>query len=529
MIKSKGAYYTPEDISDLIAKHVLSVLKVDKQLSILEPSCGDGSIVKAVISANAAYCYDIAIDAVEINSLAIQIAKESINKTTHGNRVKFHHDDFLTFENNTAYDLIIGNPPYINRKLMDSDQKEKCQAIHNSVNLGKHKITNIWTAFLIKSVGMLNDNGMLALVLPSELLQVNYAADLRTLLINTFERIDIITFDNLIFTKLQQDTLVVLCSKISKAPGLYFDTIASIDGTVNVNSRLNMGSLSPVDKWSCLHLSEDELNLLRYYYNKMNKVDDYCSSVAGIVTAANDYFIINDDTDSQYELSEYSKPILLRGSFVNGGLVFTASDYNQIAKSGKPCRLIYLNNLDGIRPENIMSYLEIGLEGEIHNRYKCLDRKVWYHIPNVWTSEGFFFKRCHEHPKVIVNEANVLVTDTAYRITMLKNYDIKSLTYSFYNSFTLAYAEISGRYYGGGVLELTPNEFKNLPLPYSKISKSKFDSFSKKYSAKKQISDILIQSDTKLLHDKLGISHDVINQFQSIYIKLLSRRLKRKI
>jgi hypothetical protein len=49
----------------------------------------------------------------------------------------------------------------------------------------------------------------------------------------------------------------------------------------------------------------------------------------------------------------------------------------------------------------------------------------------------------------------------------------------FFNSLTLAWAEVCGRSYGGGVLELEPREAEELPIPYSadiKIDRVKVES-----------------------------------------------------
>ncbi len=45
----------------------------------------------------------------------------------------------------------------------------------------------------------------------------------------------------------------------------------------------------------------------------------------------------------------------------------------------------------------------------------------------------------------------------------------------------MCFAELFGRYYGGGVLELIPSEFKRLPLPYTSISLQEFESFKKRF------------------------------------------------
>ena len=108
-------------------------------------------------------------------------------------------------------------------------------------------------------------------------------------------------------------------------------------------------------------------------------------------------------------------------------------------------------------------------------RYKCSRRKIWYEVPLMKQTEGFFFKRSHHFPRLCINRASVLVTDTAYRVTMKDKHTIEGLCYSFYNSLTLLFAEIDGRFYGGGVLELTPSEFKGLPIVLSRRLKRASD------------------------------------------------------
>ncbi|ECC1758319.1 SAM-dependent DNA methyltransferase, partial [Salmonella enterica subsp. arizonae] len=118
---------------------------------------------------------------------------------------------------------------------------------------------------------------------------------------------------------------------------------------------------------------------------------------------------------------------------------------------------------------------------ELHKRYKCQRRKNWYVVPKVPPGEGFFFKRCNEYPKLHKNNFEILTTDAAYNLVVNEGYNIESLIYSFYNPLTLCFAELYGRYYGGGVLELVPNEFRRLPIPYKEISSQLFLDFSNKF------------------------------------------------
>ena len=65
-----------------------------------------------------------------------------------------------------------------------------------------------------------------------------------------------------------------------------------------------------------------------------------------------------------------------------------------------------------------------------------------------------------------MNGAKATSTDTIHRVRVKKDVDIRLLTTVFFNSLTLAWAEVCGRSYGGGVLELEPREAEELPIFY---------------------------------------------------------------
>jgi adenine-specific DNA-methyltransferase len=108
---------------------------------------------------------------------------------------------------------------------------------------------------------------------------------------------------------------------------------------------------------------------------------------------------------------------------------------------------------------------------------------------------------------------------------MYKDYDIDSFIFSFYNSLTLVFSELGGRYYGGGVLELTPNEFKELPIPYLHIRNNTFNKLSHKFQKSKDIKEILDYTDFTLL-PSIGLNREKILRIQNIRSVLSQKRHK---
>ena len=63
-----------------------------------------------------------------------------------------------------------------------------------------------------------------------------------------------------------------------------------------------------------------------------------------------------------------------------------------------------------------------------------------------------------------MNRLRAFTTDTAYRIRS-KEGSAEQLVFGFLNGLTALTAELEGRHYGGGVLELIPSEIEKLHVP----------------------------------------------------------------
>ena len=512
--KELGSFYTPQCLADWIVKRIAAEATIQ---SVLEPSCGDGSFISALNYFNRF----LNITAVDIDDKAVKAVTEKYSG------INIYCEDFLFSDIKEKFDLIIGNPPYISKRNISQTQIEKCKSIHALNGLKSKEIHNIWTAFVLKSCSLVNPTGIISFVLPAEFLQVKYAKEIRDFIIKNFTRTEILSFRNFKFDDTEQNTIILIAYKTtSKDKGLFFHEINSID-ELGDHFVFHKAKIDIDMKWTANCLNTEELCTIHKILNNKNvkKVESYCSAVAGIVTAANSFFVLNKETVDKYKLEKYVVPIIQKGLFVNGNICFNCNNFDKLENDNLPC---FLLNLSGVSEKNFSSslkeYLQQGVNKEINKRYKCIRRQRWYDVPSIWYSEGFFFKRSDKYPKMLVNDCNIYVTDSAYRVQMKDGYNIKQLTYSFYNTFTLLMAEIMGRSYGGGVLELTPNEFKNLPLVYIN-EKINFSKFSKQFSEKKDITDILQKNDEYILKKVLKLTEKEILLLQTAYDRIRKRRL----
>lgn len=519
--KNTGSYYTPSYLAGFISKRVLSHFENRTRMSILEPSVGDGAFISELEKEK---IININLTALDINKVELKTASEKWSRKT-GSFVK---TDFLEYSSTKQYSAVIGNPPYVKKNILTSKQIELSKEIHSSENLTEGSAKNIWATFLIKANTLLARNGIIAFVLPAELLQVKFAEEVREYLKKEFKRIEVFTFNDLMFECKGQDTIVLFAYKKHDFTGEFFANIVD-QKTLEKESftlRKNDILIDSKVKWTHHFLSPDELTFLEKIKNQLKLVNHYSDSRPGIVTAANSFFIIDKETEAKYNLERYTKPIIQKGLFVNGSVVFGEKDLLNLEKFKRPTRLLQLNDGD-IISESLEEYLKIGVDLEIPSRYKCQSRNNWYVIPNISTKpHGMFFKRSHLYPKVLKNTSNALVTDSAYKIEVREGYDLDSFIFSFYNSLTLLFSETNGRYYGGGVLELTPSEFKGLPLPYVEIDSKGFKRFTKDFEKKGNIEDILEQNDFKILNSSIGIDSESISKIKAIRKKLIQKRIR---
>ncbi|MBQ2288353.1 MAG: Eco57I restriction-modification methylase domain-containing protein, partial [Lachnospiraceae bacterium] len=82
-------------------------------------------------------------------------------------------------ESKGKYSLIIGNPPYINKKNMAKEDIDKAKALCKTEKLEVSAMQNMWLAFVVGASRLLLEEGTIFFVLPMEFLQVQYAEKLR--------------------------------------------------------------------------------------------------------------------------------------------------------------------------------------------------------------------------------------------------------------------------------------------------------------------------------------------------------------
>ena len=511
--KLTGSFYTPEDLIEYMVKYVSERIEPN---SILEPSAGDGRFV------------------VHLNSFRcpITLVEKDENKATelkshYSDTCVVHCDDFLKFSTveEKRYDLIIGNPPYITKKMMPEDQRDLSLNIIHEFKLANDLFQNIWVPFILASLSLLVSTGTIFFVLPFEFLQVQYAEKLREFLEKKFNIIEITTFEDRVFADIEQDICLVYLSNNQRVdPYIKYTTrVSATDTTQTFESTIMRNK--PLKKWSNCILDDAETEELTRLTNLYPQIGSFGDISPGIVTGANSFFVLAKTDIDALKVSDDAKlSIITKGSSIPPLLFFTQQDFSLLEQTNVRTRLL---NLNGVQVEDfsdlLKDYLKTGEEKEINNRYKCKKRGRWYDVPIIKNGSVCFFKRFHWLPKVLVNLASVYTTDIVYNIRFKDDYEPQSFAFCFYNSLTLALCEYNGRFYGGGVGELVPNEFKTLHIPYMKIDNKAVQHLDELFRSGTSFSQIIDFVDSIVL---CKLPFESRNLLQKIRNRYLIRRMK---
>jgi adenine-specific DNA-methyltransferase len=520
--KLSGSYYTPFRTVQFMKKYLAEEHKVYNK--VLEPSAGDGRFIDEFEKEDNIQRF-VAVELIEKKVRQLENKKYS-------RRVEVVEDDFLEFAEKTTekYQLIIGNPPYINIKNMEAGAKEKAIQLCQKYKLSNATMQNMWVAFLLASISCLEKDGTIFFVLPLEFLQVQYAETIRLFLEEHFDTIHILSFKERMFPEIEQEScLVYLTNEFKNQPYINFKMYDKLDtDTPYYCSKIETNK--PLKKWTNAILSDADIDFLNMIDAKYKKVSEVCDASPGIVTGANNEFILTKEQVEQLECRKLVLPIIPKSSILNGQFILTEDVVEKLGENGKRIYLLDLSHVDeGVFSESLTEYLkEIGEKEntsnvKLKNRYKCRNRKPWYGVPIVRNGDLFFFKRYDRMPRICVNDADVYTTDIAYNMRLNATYDKESMAFCFYNSLTLTQCEFYGRFYAGGVSELTPSEFKKLAIPYHKISKNDIKRLSEMFKANEDADKIITFVNSKTIEKEWN--HKQILKLEEIRRKLMERRL----
>jgi len=352
--KLRGGYYTPKPIADFLVRWAIQT----PTARVLEPSCGDGVFLQAA----AETLLEKGATTTEISGLIYGVEcdpQEAAKALAHLHTIcshlpttQVHVGDFFAYchtnlTNRYYFDAIVGNPPFVRYQNFPEEQRRIAFYLMQRAGLHPNRLTNCWVPFLVSATLLLNETGRLAMVIPAELLQVNYAAELRYFLSQYYASITLITFKKLVFGDIQQEVVLLLGERArSEHSGIRtieldgISDLASYEHAAFLDSDLKEMDHS-TEKWTMYFLEAEDLQLLRMLrtHTGLTKASYVIDVDVGIVPGLNEFFVLSEQQVEQLGLRPYTRRIVGRSAHLQG-VLFSETDWVSTVEKQVPIRIL---------------------------------------------------------------------------------------------------------------------------------------------------------------------------------------------
>ncbi len=466
--KERGAFFTPPGITEFVASWAIRTPS-DR---VLEPAAGDAAFLIAAVERLAglrpASETPPEVEGVEIHEHSARVARARVRAA--GGRARVRQSDFFELAPQPRYDAVIGNPPYIRYQNFSGEARAKSRQAALRGGVALTGLASSWAAFTVHACLFLKPGGRLGLVLPAELLSVNYAAPVRQFLFHRFRNVELVLFSEQVFPEAEADVVLLLADGYEQGPAGH----AVIRQTRNADSlaALDAGQVwaptDPAAKWTGSLVDSRAMQALDTLLRDgaFVPLETWGDTTLGMVTGNNKYFAISPERARALGLrANELLPLSPPGSAHLRGLTLSEEQLAKLGAQGQSTLLFY-PRLKPSRPA--AAYIEDGHRTGVDTAYKCRVRKVWYRVPLVPPADLLLTCMNADTPRLVTNEAHAYHLNSVHGVYLhAEHRDIgrELLPLASLNSATLMHAEMVGRAYGGGILKLEPKEADRWAMP----------------------------------------------------------------
>jgi len=463
--KARGAFFTPEPITRFIADW--AIRSWDDR--VLEPSAGDAAfLVDAVRRLRDLGVETPKVEGIEIHDYSARIARQRIREAGGTGRVSV--SDFFEVSPRRQYDAVIGNPPYLRYQDWSGSMRERSRAAALTAGVRLTGLASSWAAFTIQSAMFLRPGGRLGLVLPAELLSVNYAAPVRRFLFEHFRSIDLVLFEKQVFDEAEADTLLLLADGYldGDTDHARVRQVYDADHLSTAGESVAWSPGDPSDKWvgsltklEATHVLDD---LVRT--GEMTGLRTWGNTALGIVTGNNRYFALTSERVE--ELGLEATDIIPLSPPGSGHLRELALDTASLRSLDGDGRATWLFRPDGEPSSAAQAYIDYGEKTGVHAAYKCRVRSTWWRVPYLRPADLLLTYMNADAVRIVTNEARVHHLNSVHGVYVepgLSKMARDLLPLASLNSVTMLSGELTGRSYGGGILKMEPREADRWLMP----------------------------------------------------------------
>ena len=184
------------------------------------------------------------------------------DETIAGNKAFKWENEYKDIMQNGGFDVIIGNPPYVNISNIKEEQERKY--LQQNYTDSAIKRFDLYTLFIDLSLSLLKNGGYLSFIIPYPFLSQDYAEVLRKKILEKYSIIEIINLQQVkVFDDAEVKSIIIIIKKDNSVKNC---NIANIISAEDFNCQLNF------DEISCENWKQTENYQFRLDFTIKNKV-----------------------------------------------------------------------------------------------------------------------------------------------------------------------------------------------------------------------------------------------------------------
>lgn len=149
----------PRPDTEVLVEEVIELGKNKKSINILDIGTGSGAITVSL----AKYLESAKITSVDISDIALEIGKKNAKSNNVNDRITFIKSDLFTnIDDSMRFDIIVSNPPYIKREVIETLDKQVKDFEPYSALEGGIDGLDFYRAITTQAKKYLNKGGILA-------------------------------------------------------------------------------------------------------------------------------------------------------------------------------------------------------------------------------------------------------------------------------------------------------------------------------------------------------------------------------
>lgn len=378
--------------------------------------------------------------------------------------------DFFDIVQDDCYDAVVGNPPYIRFHEFAGNQRSKALALCRERGVELSALTSSWAPFVVLCAKALRVGGNLGLVLPAELLTVNYASPVRKFLLDLFPFVEITLFGERVFPEAQEEVVILIargygtgsCHEIMVR---HAPTIGDLESTPVFQAPVSTDG----SRWSELLLASAQRSPAEPAVDGFETLGTWGNVSLGAVTGNNAYFALSESAIRDWGLSaDDYRALVPPGSGHLRLLAYGMGEHESSLLKGARAYLFYPRPDADLSPA-ALTYIAYGEEQGINQAYKCRKRTPWWRVPiPQQPADALFTYMNADTPQLCANTFGGLHLNSVHGVRFYsdrREMGMRLLPIAAFNSYTALSAELEGRPYGGGVLKMEPREASRLLVP----------------------------------------------------------------